>query len=240
MVILRIPAETRGLTQLDWLTSYHSFSFGDYYNPEKMGFGTLRVLNDDRVAPGKGFALHFHDNMEIVTFVLEGALEHKDSTGGQGVLKTGQMQRMTAGKGIQHSEFNPSKTEHVHFLQIWINPQKMELEPEYEQKEFAPLLKPNQLVPLVSPQKNKETLFIHQKVYFYMAKMENGASMNYSVSTQGNGVYGFLIAGEIQIGQDLFKAADAVEVAEEKQFNFTAKKPSHVLFIETPMTIHPL
>jgi hypothetical protein len=232
MAILRIPADTRGLTKLDWLTSYHSFSFGDYYNPKKMGFGSLRVLNDDTVAPGKGFALHFHDNMEIVTFVLEGSLEHKDSTGGQGVLKAGQMQRMTAGKGIQHSEFNPLKAENVHFLQLWVNPQKVGLEPEYEQKEFAALLKPNQLVLLVSTQKNQEALFIHQDALFYMAKMENGVSMNYSVSAPGRGVYGFLIEGEIQIGQELFKSRDAVAVTEEKQFNFTAKNPSHILFIE--------
>lgn len=235
MTILKIPAETRGLTKFDWLTSYHSFSFGDYYNPAKMGFGNLRVLNDDTVAPGKGFPLHFHDNMEIITFVLEGSLEHKDSTGGQGVLKGGQMQRMTAGEGIQHSEYNPSRTEPVHFLQIWVYPQQMGLEPEYEQKEFAQLLKPNQLVLLVSPQKSKEALFIHQNVRFHMAKLENGTTLNYSVSSAENGIYGFLIEGEIQIGNERFKSRDAIVIAQEKQFSFTAKKPSHLLFIETSL-----
>ena len=235
MAMIRIPAETRGLTKLDWLASYHSFSFGDYYHPKKMGFGSLRVLNDDTVAPGKGFALHFHDNMEIITFVLEGSLEHKDSTGGQGLLKAGQMQRMTAGKGIQHSEFNPSKIENVHFLQIWIHPQKLGLEPEYEQKEFAKLLKSNQLIPLVCPQKNKETLFIHQDALFYMAKMESGNAINYSVLSQKNGVYGLLIEGEIQIGQEVFQSKDAVAITQQKQFNFTAKRASHVLFIEIPV-----
>lgn len=118
MAILKISSESRGLTKLDWLTSYHSFSFGAYYNPDKTGFGKLRVLNDDTVSARKGFGLRSHDNMEIVTFVLERSLEHKDSTGGKGVLKAGQMQRMTAGKGIQHSEFNPSDADLVHFLQI--------------------------------------------------------------------------------------------------------------------------
>jgi quercetin 2,3-dioxygenase len=235
MTILKIPAETRGLTKLDWLTSYHSFSFGNYYNPEKMGFGSLRVLNDDTVAPGKGFPLHFHDNMEIISFVLEGSLEHKDSTGGQGILKVGQMQRMTAGKGIQHSEYNPSRTERVHFLQIWVNPQKLGLDPEYEQKEFAPLLKPNQLVLLVSPQKTKETLFIHQNARFHMAKMEAGASLTYTASSAGNGVFGFLIEGEIQIGNEHLKSRDALTITQEKQFSFTAKKSSHLLFIETSL-----
>lgn len=235
MAIIRIPAETRGLTKLDWLTSYHSFSFGDYYHPKKIGFGRLRVLNDDTVAPGQGFALHFHDNMEIITFVLEGSLEHKDSTGGEGVLKAGQMQRMTAGKGIQHSEFNPSRAEHVHFLQIWVNPQQLGLKPEYEQKEFAERLKPNQLILLVSPQRNQETLFIHQDALFYMTRVESGTAMNYSLSSQKNGVYGFLIEGEIQIGQELFKSKDAVAVTQEKQFHFTANKPSHILFIEVPI-----
>ena len=137
-MIVLIPADSRGLTKLDWLNSRHSFSFGGYYNPKKMGFGELRVLNDDTVAPGQGFGMHFHDNMEIVTFVLKGSLEHKDSTGGEGVLKAGQMQRMTAGKGIQHSEFNPSKSESAHFLQIWVIPETQDLEPEYEQKDMHP------------------------------------------------------------------------------------------------------
>ena len=235
MVILQIPAETRGLTKLYWLTSYHSFSFGSYYNPEKVGFGKLIVLNDDTVEADKGFGLHFHDNMEIVTFVLQGSLEHNDSTGGKGILKAGQMQRMTAGKGIQHSEFNPSKTELAHFLQIWIAPQTLGLEPEYEQKDFGALLKLNTLSLLVSPQRKKDSLFIHQNVYFYMAKMEKGASLNYSVSSEKNGVYGFLIDGEIQIGQTFIKSKDAAAITNEKEFRFKAEKPSQILFIETPI-----
>jgi redox-sensitive bicupin YhaK (pirin superfamily) len=233
MTIVRIPAETRGLTKLVWLTSHHSFSFGEYYNPKKMGFGKLRVLNEDTVAPGKGFGMHFHDNMEIVTFVLQGSLEHKDSTGGEGILKAGQMQRMTAGKGIQHSEFNPSKAEPVHFLQIWITPKVEGVEPEYEQKEFAKLLKPGQLTLLVSPQREEDGLFIHQDIRFSMARMDKGMEMTYTLSSERNGVYAFLIEGKLKMGEELFSAGDAAEVTREKQFSFTAIQHSLFLLIET-------
>jgi redox-sensitive bicupin YhaK (pirin superfamily) len=233
MPIVHIPAESRGLTKLDWLNSRHSFSFGGYYNPKRMGFGELRVLNDDTVAPGKGFGMHFHDNMEIVTFVLKGSLEHKDSTGGEGILKAGQMQRMTAGKGIQHSEFNPSQSELVHFLQIWVIPETQDLEPEYEQKDYAPLLEPGQLTVLVSPQKQENTLFIHQNVRFSMARMNKGTALNYPVSSQSNGVYLFLIEGEVRIGEELLKAGDAAEVTKAAQIALVSAQPSLVLFIET-------
>ena len=235
MPIVRIPAESRGLTKLDWLNSRHSFSFGEYFNPKKMGFGKLRVLNDDTIAPGKGFGMHSHDNMEIITFVLKGSLEHKDSTGGEGILKAGQMQRMTAGKGIQHSEFNPSKTEPAHFLQIWVMPKTQGLEPEYEQKEFAGLLKPGKISLLVSPQKKGDALFIHQNVYFSMARLDKGMSLNYSVSSEGNGTYIFLIEGELRIGEELFRGGDAGEMMHQKQLTGSAVQPSIVLFIETPL-----
>ncbi len=233
MPIVHIPADSRGQTSLEWLNSHHSFSFGGYYNPNKMGFGELRVLNDDTVAPGKGFGMHFHDNMEIVTIVLKGSLEHKDSTGGEGVLKTGQMQRMTAGKGIQHSEFNPSKSESVHFLQIWVIPEIQDLEPEYEQKDYASLLKPGQLTLLVSPQKQDNALFIHQNVRFSLARTEKGKSLNYTLSSKSSGVYIFLIEGEARIADEVLRPGDAAEVTKEKQFSITTTQVSLVLFIET-------
>lgn len=233
-MIDHIPADSRGLTKTPWLTSYHSFSFGSYFNPEKQEFGQLRVLNDDTVAGGKGFGLHPHDNMEIVTIVLQGALEHKDSSGGSGVLKAGQMQRMTAGSGIHHSEFNASKTEPVHFLQIWIIPENFDLEPQYEQKDFTPLLNANQLALLVAPEKKKESLFIHQNVQFHMAQLEQGKNVNYSLSP-GRGVYAFLIDGEVSIGAVRLKARDAAQITGEKTFSITASKPSQILLIETPI-----
>ena len=235
MPIIHIPAETRGLTELNWLASYHSFSFGEYFNPDKMAFGKLRVLNDDTVAPGKGFGMHFHDNMEIVTIVLSGSLEHQDSTGGKGVLKAGQMQRMTAGKGIQHSEYNPSQTEPVHFLQIWVLPASLGLKPEYEQKEFTPLLKADHPALLVSPDKKKGALFIHQDVEFKMAEMKEGAEVVVPIGPGNRGVYAFLIEGKVQIGKTVLNSRDAAAIVDEKQFTLRAVKPSKVLLIETPM-----
>ena len=197
-----------------------------------MGFGELRVLNDDTVAPGKGFGMHFHDNMEIVTIVLKGSLEHKDSTGGEGVLKTGQMQRMTAGKGIQHSEFNPSKSESVHFLQIWVIPEIQDLEPEYEQKDYASLLKPGQLTLLVSP-KNKTMHYSSTKMSASPRPTEKGKSLNYTLSSKSSGVYIFLIEGEARIADEVLRPGDAAEVTKEKQFSITTTQVSLVLFIET-------
>ncbi len=226
-MIERIAADTRGLTKTDWLTSYHSFSFGDYYDPDRVRFGHLRVLNDDTVAPSAGFPPHHHDNMEIVSIILEGALEHKDSLGNHGVINAGQMQRITAGKGIQHAEFNPSKTESVHFLQIWITPKQRGLDPSYEQRDYASLLKPNQWQLLVSPEKKQGAMFIHQDVNFLMAKLESGASLSIP-----NG-YCFVIDGEVQIDGTALKSRDAAMIAEEKPFTLVAKSRSQVLLIET-------
>jgi redox-sensitive bicupin YhaK (pirin superfamily) len=232
-MITKIPAESRGLTQFEWLRSHHSFSFGEYYDPEKMGFGTLRVLNDDIVEGGGGFPLHFHDNMEIVTIVLKGALEHKDSTGGHGTLKAGQMQRMTAGSGIQHSEYNASKTEPVHFLQIWIMPKMSDLAPEYEQKEFASVLKPNQFSLIVDPEKKDTALFIHQDVRFYLGRLEKESVTEFTSSSPKHGIYAFLIEGEVQLEEETLKAGDAVTIMHLKQFQAKALKPSLLLVIET-------
>lgn len=226
-MIVRIPAKTRGLTKTDWLTSYHSFSFGDYYDPERVRFGHLRVLNDDTVAPSKGFPPHHHDNMEIVSIVLEGGLEHKDSLGNHGVIGAGQMQRITAGKGIEHAEFNPSPTQRVHFLQIWITPRQRGLEPDYEQRDYASLLKPNQWQLLISPEKKEGAMFIHQDVKFWMAKLESGASLSIP-----NG-YCFIIEGEVQINGTDLKNQDAAMLVGEKQMTLVAKRPSQILLIET-------
>lgn len=227
-MITKIPAESRGLTKLEWLRSYHSFSFGEYYDPERMGFGTLRVLNDDTVEGGGGFPPHFHDNMEIVTLVLTGELEHKDSTGGHGKISAGQMQRMTAGKGIQHSEYNASKTAPVHFLQIWVLPRSRNLAPEYEQKEY--LLKPNQFSLIVSPDKSEKILSIHQDVYFYLGRLEKGSVTEFAPK---QGVYAFLIEGEVQLGEQTLKTGDAATVTGVKKLQVTAHQPSLLLLIET-------
>jgi redox-sensitive bicupin YhaK (pirin superfamily) len=232
-MIKKIPAVTRGTNKLSWLTSYHSFSFGNFFDAQKMNFGMLRVLNDDIIEGGGGFPLHPHDNMEIITLVLEGSLEHKDNTGGHGVLKAGEMQHMTAGSGIKHSEFNASQKDRVHLLQIWVFPREENLKPGYEQKEFASLLKQDQIVPVVLPEKGENTLLIHQDVSFFLAKLEKGA-VEHPIS-ENNGVYLFLIAGEVQVGNEVLKMGDAAEITDEKELVITPKSPSLCLLIETPI-----
>ncbi len=231
MPIDYIPADSRGLTQLEWLTSYHSFSFGEYYDPARMGFGKLRVLNDDTVAGGGGFPLHPHEEMEIVTLVLEGGLEHKDSLGSHGVIKAGQMQRMSAGSGIRHSEFNASKTEAVHFLQIWVIPREQGLTPGYEQKQFAPL-KSNHWQLIVAPEKHSDALFIHQDVRFFLAQMTSGTTLSHPIP-QNKGVYCFLINGEAQVNGQLLHQRDAVIITDSNEVQLSAQQPSLCLLIET-------
>lgn len=234
MPIQYIPADSRGLTKLDWLTSYHSFNFAEFYHPSKTGFGKLRVLNDDTIEPSNGFPAHFHDNMEIITLVLEGALEHQDNIGHQGIINAGEMQRMTAGKGIQHSEFNASNSQPVHLLQIWVMPKEKGLQPDYEQKEFSALLKPDEWQLIVAPEKREHILFIHQDVRFWMGLAEEEIALTHTFSAADKGGYYFLISGEVQIGKQIFKPGDAAIITGEKQFVFTANQPSFCLLIETP------
>jgi len=172
MFVIR-KAKDRGTTNLSWLESYHTFSFGNYFDPEQMSFGSLRVINDDRILPGAGFGTHSHDNMEIVSYVLEGALEHRDSLGNGSVIIPGDVQRMSAGKGIQHSEFNGSKTQPTHFLQIWFIPQTRNILPSYEQKHFSALGKKGPLLLVGSPSGRDGSLTINQDVDMYAARIHH-------------------------------------------------------------------
>ena len=168
------PADERGTTELGWLHSRHGFSFGNYYNSKRMGFGLLKVFNDDIVEPGKGFGAHFHDNMEIVSIVLEGALEHKDSMGNHGIIKSGEIQRISAGTGISHSEFNHSGKDRVHFLQIWVIPKETGIKPSYEQKSSE--LKKNKFIDAVSGGKNKDSIYMHQDANFSLGNFDKNKS----------------------------------------------------------------
>jgi quercetin 2,3-dioxygenase len=231
-------AKDRGFFNFDWLQGAYSFSFANWYNPEKMNFGALRVLNDDIITADNGFGMHPHENMEIVTILLSGSLAHKDSLGSQGVIKSGQIQAMSAGTGILHSEFNPSKTEETKSLQIWIMPKKYNIEPRYQQKDINFLEAKNQWITLVSGDKNNQnSLWINQDANFKIVNLEKGKSVNYSLEYgQNSGVYFFLIKGKVKVDKQELNLKDAIGV-----WNFTEKleiiafEESQLLAIEVPM-----
>ncbi|HTE00939.1 MAG TPA: pirin family protein [Mucilaginibacter sp.] len=229
------PANERGHNDIGWLKANFSFSFGPYYNPEKVHFGALRVLNDDIIAGGTGFGTHPHDNMEIITIPLEGALEHKDSMGNIGVITAGEVQVMSAGTGIQHSEYNHSKTEAANTLQIWLFPKEMNIKPRYDQKSFINDLKPNQFTTLVSPVKDGEALWINQDAIFSMGDFDAGQSINYDIKIQGNGAYIFLIEGQVVVDGTELNKRDALGVDDTSSFTIETKSHSRILIMEVPM-----
>ncbi|HWZ15829.1 MAG TPA: pirin family protein [Mucilaginibacter sp.] len=229
------PANERGTNDIRWLKAKFSFSFGHYYNPEKVHFGALRVLNDDIIAGGQGFGRHPHDNMEIITIPISGALEHKDSMGNTGVITAGEVQVMSAGTGIEHSEYNHSLTEPANTLQIWLFPKERDIRPRYDQKSFTGALKPNQLTTLISPVKSSETLWINQDATFSMGDFEPKKQINYDIKTPGNGVYVFVIEGSVKInGQNLNKR-DALGVYDMSSITIDTEAESRLLIMDIPM-----
>ncbi len=208
------PKDARGTTLTNWLNSRHSFSFGDYYDPTNMGFSDLRVINDDIVAPGQGFGLHPHKNMEILSLVLEGSLEHKDSMGNASIINKGEVQKMSAGSGIYHSEFNPSKKNHVHFLQIWILPDKKDLRPYYEQKFFNIEKNRNELVLIASKTGIKNSIKISQDVKIYQCLLDYGKTVEFTINSERK--YWIQIAeGAININSKRFDAGDGIAIIDE-------------------------
>ncbi len=210
------PADKRGHTQTDWLDSRHTFSFGQYYDPRFMAFSDLRVINDDVVAPSGGFGTHPHDNMEIVSVVLSGQLEHKDSLGSGSVIIPGEVQAMTAGTGIHHSEFNPSDKEPVHFLQIWIMPNMQGLEPSYRQQKFAPEKMNNKLCLLVSPDGADESLKIYQDAKIYQTHLTAGKTIEYEVKNK-RAVWIQMASGSVDVSGNLLVGGDGLAVYEEER-----------------------
>jgi redox-sensitive bicupin YhaK (pirin superfamily) len=229
------PSDSRGFADHGWLKARHSFSFASYYDPERIQFGLLRVLNDDIVAPAKGFGTHPHNNMEIITIPLRGALEHKDSMGNGSIIRAGEVQVMSAGSGVQHSEFNPSQTEEVNLFQIWIFPEAKDVEPRYDQREFDQASYVDKIVTLVNNEKDGDTLFIHQKAAISLSKPSAGTKLTYTNSYAGNGTYVMLINGSISIGDQLLSDRDAIGVWDINEFSVEAKEDSFVLFLEVPM-----
>ncbi len=230
MISLRRAAE-RGLTKTDWLDSRHSFSFADYVDPAQMGFRTLRVINEDRVIPGAGFGTHGHRDMEIVSYVLEGALEHKDSLGTGSVIRPGEVQRMTAGTGISHSEFNASAEEPVHFLQIWILPERGGLEPGYEQKSFAAEASRGRLLLVAGPEAANGAVKLHQDARLYLARLEDGESVGHALSP-GRHAWVQIARGAATLQGQALAAGDGAAISEESDVKIAGAPAAEVLLFD--------
>ena len=227
-------AASRGLANHGWLKSFHTFSFANYFNPERMNFGMLRVLNDDIVQPKMGFGTHPHKNMEIISIPISGALSHKDSMNNQRSIEVGEVQVMSAGTGLTHSEFNDSKTTETNFLQLWIIPEKNEVTPYYNQKKFEESERKNKFQTLVSP-KDKQvegSLPINQQGYISMIDLENNFEIEYDLK---NSVYFFLIDGEVSIADEILNNRDAIGIEDVEKVSVKALKKSKLLVIDVPM-----
>lgn len=230
-------ADTRGHANHGWLNSHHSFSFANYHNPERMHFGVLRVLNDDQVAAGQGFGRHPHDNMEIISIPLEGDLEHKDNMGNETVIKEGDIQVMSAGTGIFHSEYNRNKDKEVKFLQIWLFPNKKNVTPRYDQISTKSVEAKNKLYQILSPSAEDDGVWIHQDAWFHLGKFDQEVKETYQLKKAGNGVYVFVLEGTVNInGQDLGKR-DGFGVWNTDQIEVKTGSNAKVLLMEVPMNI---
>lgn len=231
-------AETRGHANHGWLDSHHTFSFANYYNPERMHFGVLRVLNDDRVDPGMGFGTHPHDNMEIISIPLEGDLQHKDSMGNVAVIKHGDIQVMSAGTGIQHSEYNKNSDKLTKFLQIWVFPNKKNVTPRYDQITLDLKDRHNKLQQILSPNANDAGVWIHQDAWFHLGQFDKDIKSTYQFKKEGNGVYAFVIKGNFKINDQEVNERDGFGVWNTSKIDITALTAnSEILLMEVPMTI---
>jgi quercetin 2,3-dioxygenase len=228
------PAADRGLTQTSWLKSYHSFSFNNYHDPAHVRFGPLRVLNDDYVAGGGGFPQHSHRDMEILTWMVEGTLEHMDSTGGHGIIRPGELQRMTAGTGVFHSEFNHSQDEALRLLQIWIMPDEQGLQPGYEQKQFDSQLWHNRFYELASGPDGQGQITINQDARMFVATMETGRELRHDLA-KGRGSYVFVIGGEFTVNGQSASIGDAVLLRDEAQLVVQGTTEGDVMMFDVPV-----
>ncbi len=227
-------ANERGHANHGWLDSYHSFSFAGFYDPEKIHFGALRVLNDDTVKGGNGFGKHPHDNMEIVSIPLNGDLKHEDTTGRKEVIRQNDVQIMSAGSGIAHSEFNANTDKEVKFLQIWVFPKEKNIAPRYEQKTFKPEERQNKLQTVVAPNSG-EAVYINQDAWFSLGNFDQGFATGYTLNKAGNGVYAFVLEGEVSINGNKLNKRDALGVWETSSIDIKAETKAELLLIEVPM-----
>lgn len=230
-------ANTRGHANHGWLNTKHTFSFANYFDRERMNFGVLRVLNDDIIAGGKGFGTHPHDNMEIITIPFEGDLAHKDNMGNASVIKQGDVQVISAGTGVYHSEFNNNPDSEVKLFQIWVLPNKQNVQPRYDQISIRKIAKENEFYQILSPNKDDQGVWIHQDAWFYLGAFEAGKSDRYEIKKEGNGVYVMVIEGEVEVeGQSLSKR-DGFGIWDVNKFQVSFKTDSQVLLMEVPMTM---
>jgi quercetin 2,3-dioxygenase len=228
-------ATSRGTGDHGWLKTNFSFSFADYHNPDRMGFGLLRVLNDDIIDPGYGFSMHPHRNMEIISVPLSGALQHKDSGGHEEIIRKNEIQVMSAGAGVYHSEYNASDTEHAKLLQIWIFPREVNVTPRYDQKAYDPAARDNKFQTIVTSEENEDTLWIHQDARLSLANIRNGSSLEYKKQWAGHGVYLFLISGKVDVESEILEQRDAMGITDSEDINISALADSEILAIEVPM-----
>jgi quercetin 2,3-dioxygenase len=230
-------ADTRGHANHGWLDSHHTFSFANYYNPERMHFGVLRVLNDDQVAAGMGFGTHPHDNMEIISIPLEGDLEHKDSMGNSTVIKSGDIQVMSAGTGVQHSEYNKNSDKLTKFLQIWVFPNKRNVTPRYDQMTLNAEDRHNKLQQIISPNADDEGVWIHQDAWFHLGTFDKDFQADYTVKRAGNGVYAFVLSGDVTINGNQLHTRDGLGIWETEKLAITANSEAEILLMDVPMSL---
>ena len=229
------PASERGHVDFGWLDSHHSFSFGNWHDREKVHFGALRVLNDDVVKGGNGFDAHPHENVEIISIPLKGALAHKDSTGIEGILSTDDVQIMSAGSGISHSEYNASHFDPVNFLQIWIFPRQLNISPRHDQKTFPPQGRVDQWQTIVSPLPADNALWINQSARLALTRLSAGKTLRYDIIFPGNGVYVFVLSGNVEIGDSQLQSRDGLGITDADHYSVHAVTDAEVLAIEVPM-----
>lgn len=233
-------ASDRGHANHGWLDAHHSFSFANWYDPSKIHFGMLRVLNDDIVSEGQGFGTHPHNDMEIITIIFKGALEHRDNMGNGSLIRPGDVQVMSAGTGVMHSEFNPSSSEAVNLFQLWIFPKEKGIKPRYDQKTFDPAQRKNKVQLLASGNKKDGELYIHQDAAISLASLDNGQTINYALSKNGNGVYMMVVEGSVEINGEILSRRDAIGITDTQAFSIKSKSDpdstlDEVLIIDIPM-----
>ena len=230
-------AATRGHANHGWLNSHHTFSFANYHNPERMNFGVLRVLNDDMVSESQGFGTHPHSDMEIISIPLEGDLKHKDNMGNETIIREGDIQVMSAGTGVMHSEYNNNPDKPVKFLQIWVIPNKQSVTPRYDQISLSDIAKENKFYQVLSPNKEDEGVWIYQDAWFHIGKFTKGNSDDYQIKKAGNGVYVFVLEGEVEINGEKLSRRDGMGIWDTDQFTVTATEDARLLLMEVPMDL---